>query len=311
MNYFFIENKDINKALWDKGVSKSYNAIVYGYSWYLDAVSPGWCAIISKNYDVLMPLPVKKKIGINYILQPLYTQQLGVFSENIISENIISEIISTIPEKYKYLVLNFNVFNKYNQKIFSRKTLTMHLDLIRPYKSLYKAYNSNTKRNIKIAHKQKISLTNKISPDDFIQFIKSSKHNSLDFLKEKHLKIFKHLAETLVRKKQGYIVGVNNSKGELIAATLLVSSNKKIINIFNISNKEGFEKKAMFFLFDSFFRINAGKAITFDFEGSSIPGVARFYKGFGAKTVDIPILVINRLPKIVNKLASVINLRVS
>ena len=44
----------------------------------------------------------------------------------------------------------------------------------------------------------------------------------------------------------------------------------------------------MTFLIDSMFQELAGKDIVFDFEGSMIPGIARFYKNFGGQEVYFP-----------------------
>ena len=58
----YIESKNIDKSRWDQCVSSSKSPLVYGYSWYLDLVSPEWCGIIMEDYSAVMPLPVKKKI---------------------------------------------------------------------------------------------------------------------------------------------------------------------------------------------------------------------------------------------------------
>jgi hypothetical protein len=54
----------------------------------------------------------------------------------------------------------------------------------------------------------------------------------------------------------------------------------------------------MFLLIDTYIGQNAGKEMTLDFEGSNIPGIARFYKGFGALPQTYYSLHQNRLPKL-------------
>jgi len=53
---------------------------------------------------------------------------------------------------------------------------------------------------------------------------------------------------------------------------------------------------AMYFLLDSFIKTNAEQDLILDFEGSMIPGVARFYSGFGAIPETYFQLKFNRLP---------------
>ena len=64
------------------------------------------------------------------------------------------------------------------------------------------------------------------------------------------------------------------------------------------SNQAGIEQSAMFLLVDTFIEKNAGKKQIFDFEGSNIPGVARFYAGFGATPETYYSVHQNRLPKL-------------
>ena len=49
----------------------------------------------------------------------------------------------------------------------------------------------------------------------------------------------------------------------------------------------------MFLLIDHIIRQEAGKNTILDFEGSKIEGVARFYKGFGAK--NHPYFILKRM----------------
>ncbi|MCK4361546.1 MAG: hypothetical protein KAV70_07350, partial [Bacteroidales bacterium] len=74
--------QQINKSKWDECIKKSFNGIIYGYSWYLDIVCKHWEALVENDYERVFPLTTGKKFGINYLYQPFFTQQLGVFSKN-------------------------------------------------------------------------------------------------------------------------------------------------------------------------------------------------------------------------------------
>ena len=296
MKTVFLEHKNIDKKIWDNTIDKAYNGIIYAYSWYLDIVSPQWNAVITEDYNTLMPLPAKKKYGIDYIIQPMFMQQGGVFSTQIINENNLREFINEIPEKYKYIVLNFNVFINDKNALFKHNGITMHLDLVKAYENIYEGYNSNTKRNIKESEKHELKFHKNIDADTLIKLFRKSKAKDLKQIKDFHFDILQKLINESKSRNMGNIYGVSDKNDKILAAAFLTYSNNKHINIFNASSKEGYDKKAMFFLFDRYFSANSGKVITFDFEGSSIPGIARFYKGFGAKTVNFPILRSNKLP---------------
>jgi hypothetical protein len=52
----------------------------------------------------------------------------------------------------------------------------------------------------------------------------------------------------------------------------------------------------MFLLIDQFLCNKSGENQIFDFEGSNIPGIARFYAGFGASPITYYSVHRNKLP---------------
>src|SRR3990172_7490113 len=97
----YLKHSEIDKPKWDKCIQNSSNGLIYAYSWYLDFVSPNWQALVRGDYEYVMPLTCKKKYGINYLHQPFFAQQLGVFSSAVLSDYDVDEFLSLIPEKFK------------------------------------------------------------------------------------------------------------------------------------------------------------------------------------------------------------------
>ena len=89
------------------------------------------------------------------------------------------------------------------------------------------------------------------------------------------------------------LYGVYSAENNLIAGLCLLRSCNTLTNLLPVSNSEGKTSSAMFLLIN--FLINKECEIfkKFDFEGSKIEGVARFYKGFGAK--NHPYYILKRL----------------
>ena len=121
MNIKYLTHNEIDKKLWDDKITGSINQRIYGYSGWLDIASQNWCALVSENYDFIMPLSVKKKFGISYIAPAKFTQQIGIFSAFEISSEIILTFIDSIPEKYKYLTIHFNSGNRFSSEYISEK----------------------------------------------------------------------------------------------------------------------------------------------------------------------------------------------
>ena len=70
-----LRHKDIDFEKWDNAMNLCTNRLCYANSWFLNIVSPKWEALVSEDYNYLMPLPVKRKYKIPYIVQPHLAQQ--------------------------------------------------------------------------------------------------------------------------------------------------------------------------------------------------------------------------------------------
>ena len=112
MKIEFLKRDDIDTTKWDNCIARSVNGIVYAYSWYLDIVAENWGALIADDYQAVFPLTYNKKYGISYIYQPLFTQQLGLFSVGSISHTLVSEFLQAIPSEFKFIAISLNTFIK-------------------------------------------------------------------------------------------------------------------------------------------------------------------------------------------------------
>ena len=74
-----VKHKDIDQKKWDQTVNASAFPSLFANSFYLNAVSPGWDALIGPDYSCVFPVCLKKKLSIEYLPQPLFTGQLGLF----------------------------------------------------------------------------------------------------------------------------------------------------------------------------------------------------------------------------------------
>ena len=86
-------------------------------------------------------------------------------------------------------------------------------------------------------------------------------------------------------RKIGWSIGVYGQYNELCAVGFFIESHGRIINILPATNEEGRKTSAMFLIVDEIIKSHADKYVLFDFEGSMVENIARFYQGFGAKAV--------------------------
>jgi len=299
----YLDRQNIDDHKWDQCIARSFNGMLYGYTWYLDIVSEDWGGLIENDYESVFPLPGKNRFGISFIYQPFFTQQLGLFSRNLISEEKVGMFIKSIPDSFRRVDLNMNTLNKINEEHFECKPQLNHeLDLIHPYETTYSGYSENLKRNIKKAKNANLQLIQNIKPDGIIKLFREGRGAGIKHLKDSNYLIMKRILYTAMYKRNGQMIGVFNNTNELIAGAAFIVSNKKAIFIFSGLGEEGKKKGAMPFLIDAFIRNNSGNHLTLDFNGSNDPNLARFYKSFGSKECIYHRVNLDRLPKVTSAL---------
>jgi len=289
-----LTHSQIDKDKWDTAVNKSHNTLIYVYSWYLDIVSPQWDALITPDYSYIFPLTHKNKMGISYLCQPPFTQQLGLFSHKEISESIVIQFLEKIPSKYNLIEIFLNSSNTQNT-YKTYENITFELELNDDFENIRHKYSQNTERNIKKGESQSLYIKPLLDIDSGIALFKKNKGKHIKTLKSKDYNILKDLLWKVQQKQLGEFWGAYNNNNALCAAAYFLLSHKKAIFIFSAINTEGKEKRAMFLLINHFIKNNVGKISVLDFEGSNEVNLARFYIGFGAKKNTYFLYTLNKL----------------
>lgn len=290
----YIKHRDIDDEKWSRCIENASNSRIYANNWHLDRTAVVWDAMVLGDYDFVMPLPVRSKFGISYIYQPLFCQQLGIFPEP--SKEIAEHFYNTLFAKYSYCDVHINSQNPHIQSIPGMKFLprvNYLLDLQYNYKSLAKSYSTNTKRNIAKAGANNFQFITGIQLEEYVVF---KQQNLPDNFPKKEINKLKSTISFGQFKGMGEIYGVYSAENELCAAVYFCKWKNRVIYLNAVTNKTGKELGAMYFLVDSFVKENAERDLILDFEGSMVPGVARFYNGFGAVNETYYQLKFNRLP---------------
>ncbi len=290
----YIKHQNINDEKWSLCIENAANNRFYANSWHLDRTAGIWDALVWADYEYVMPLPVRTQIGIRYVYQPLFCQQLGIFPEP--SPEVAKHFYKALYDKFRYVDYHLNSKNPSTENFTGIKFLprvNYLLDLKYNYKSLAKNYSTNTKRNIAKAGSNNLQFISGIPLDEYIAFKKA---NVKGEVMGKEIEKLKSIIAFGQYKGFGEIYGVYTAENELCAAVYFCRWKNRIIYFNAASDKKGKELGGMYFLVDNFIKISAGSDFVLDFEGSMVPGVARFYSGFGAGFETYFQLKINRLP---------------
>ena len=278
MKLHHLTNKEIDIERWDAALANSDRPLIYANSWYLNIVSPNWEGFVNEDYTTIVPLPVSYKFGIKIVTQPPFCQQLGSFTNrhHLCEERFTP--LSTPPFATR-IYQTKNILFK-NNRYFSKERVNLILPLQKEYTLLKKGFNQNTRRNIKEAkkHNQKIEQT--FSAARFIQF---SQEHAPYSLSSKSWTILKKIVETSLENKTGTLWTITNNQDIPLCMSFFLHQYNRITFLSGHSSPQGFKQKSMFLLMNEIIQTHAESKNTLDFEGGSLKGVARFYKGFGAK----------------------------
>jgi hypothetical protein len=284
MKIHHLKYGQIDFKAYDHCIESSPYGMIYAMSWYLDAVSPHWELLMADNYRYVMPLPVKQKWGIKYLMQPLFCQQLGIFSMQQLTAEICQSFIAGIPYFFYHIQLNAgNVFDFAG----TRMRDNFVLDLNKPYSDIQKNYRKNFVRNIKRAEKETLCVEKDTAWDTFRQTVKN---NCGSRPIQYSLNVFGSIIQHIRKSTIVEIWSIKNESQEILASAFFVRWKSKTYYLLPVSTPEGKEKQSMSFLLDQYIRTYSGEKLMLDFEGSSIPNIARFYKSVGASNACYPVI---------------------
>ncbi len=281
MEIKYLEHNEIDKTKWDQCINQAINRLPYAFSWYLDVVSPNWHALVSDDYKFVFPLTWRNKIGFNYLYQPLFTQQLGIFSSLPVNFAVSNDFLNAIPSKFKLIEINLNSFNPAaGNKFIASKRLNFEMDLAIPYEEIKKFYSDNQKRNINKAKKIELKI-NQPDISEVISLFKNDRGLKVERMKNESFELLKRLYSTLKQRGISYIRGVSDGS-QTICGGIFIQTEYRIIFLFSGNTAIGKSSGAMSFLIDSVIQENSNKKIILDFEGSNDLGLARYYSSFGS-----------------------------
>ena len=305
----YLRHDEIDKVLWDECIANSLNGNVYAWSWYLDKVHPDWDALVETSnnpcsvsnkyeYHTVMPLTRKVKYGIQYLCQPFFAQQLGVFSVETLDKETVKRFLDAIPKRYRLVEIRLNEKN-YLPSDFARIQFHRNhlLDLNRTYSEICENYHTNTKRNLSKASHFSLRLVPDTPIDTVIRLFRDNRGASVQHWGDAEYRRLAELTTLALEKDIAFVCGVGDDESsEIVAGALFMYSHHRMTFLFSGCGPKGKQKQAMTFLIDQVIRQYADKPLVFDFEGSDDDNLARFYQGFGSRQIFYPELTYRLWP---------------
>jgi hypothetical protein len=293
----YIPHEAIDFKKWDDCICRSPQGLVYAYAWYLHQMSPGWHALVWGDYEAVMPLTGRRKWGIDYLYQPAFCAELGVFPKGETQKDLIPLFIAHIPHRYRYIDICLNRDNICDDStgtVILRNNYVLSLE--DAYENLKNNFSENHIRNIKKALRHQLVFDASVQPEDAILLGRLAEKNK-DAYTAEDWRQFDTLCKRAKDHQAIQAVGVRDAAGNLQSAAVFFHSNHTWFYILAGSTAAGKMMGASHYLIDQFIQRHACTKTYLDFEGSDADSVAHFYRGFGAVNRPYPALVLNRLPR--------------
>lgn len=266
----FLDSSHIDKKRWDDLVAHSQKTAVSCYSWYLDATTEKWGAILDENYTFGFPLPYKNRLLYKKIFQPPFSRNLEFFGDPAKLQEAV-----TILSKLGSFHFHFNHSLDLKQSTRVHQQIDFHQD--------YK-YKKNATR---ILEKNKALYQYRLSEntESILQLYFENSFNKIK-QQQKNKTFLKQLMTAAVANKKGETLELYSLDNQLIASAFFLKDKKTVFYLIGDCNEENKKKGAMYVLMDSAIQHYKDTFQLFDFGGSTIESVATFYKKMGGTDVN-------------------------
>lgn len=283
MELSYLRWKDIDRQRWDAAVAADAACLPYGCSWWLDAATNSrWDGLVLDDYRVVFPLPRRRSFGrFTQVQRADFTQQGGPFGQLLPGD--AERILAGLPKS----VLRFSLPLREQlslasppagRKAFSRSNLV--LPLTTTMADLRAGYSRSIRRQLKSDTRGKLSPTSIESVIAEYRLTAGPKAG----LKETHYRTIHRLASASLSRKAAYCYRYDDPEHGLLAVGFFPAYRGRIINLFAASTEAGYRWGGMSRLLDATIDRHFDDAHLLDFEGSDNPGIAAFFKSFGAES---------------------------
>ncbi|KIC90311.1 GNAT family N-acetyltransferase [Flavihumibacter sp. ZG627] len=275
-NIKLVKRKQLDTVKWEQCISFASNGLIYARHYYLDIMCNRWDALVMGDYEAVMPLPWKSKMGIRYMYQPPFVQQAGVFYLKE-DKDVVGAFLLRAKELFPFGEINLNFRNNI-PNASSRNNFI--LDLHKPYEHLRINYRNDLLRNLGHQETDDLKYTIPENYHSIAIMYQQLYAGRMSYGKQAYEDLHR-LCSKLAESGQ-LIARIATLNGNMVAGCICFRDEKRIYLIASATPEEGRKLSANHFLIDAIIKEFADTDLILDFEGSDLPGVAHFYQNFGA-----------------------------
>lgn len=256
---------------------------LYSQPWFLEAVAPskGWFAKVKlQQQTAYFPFCGQRFLWKWRLFQPPFCQRFEPFSQQ-------DEVASDLWQVwFRFLEENvwkgdwpFSISHSNTSNFNVKEKINYIFPLSESLEEMLGRWNSKSRNSFR---KSEGLQVHKIDNLRFISLVQGfmSDGESLWRPTGKEFTLLQQVLQAGGSKGEAYAVFC---KGKPLSVSLMFPWNGRYHYLFGISNSEGRSRESMPFFFRTFLEIKCGEKKTLDFEGSSLPGVAAFFRSLGGQ----------------------------
>jgi len=297
----YIERKDLEEQKYNACVYNSVQSSIFAFSWYLDIVADNWDVLVLGDYEAVMPVPWRKKIGIKYVYPPFWLLELGVFSLDAIID--LSLFFNVLLDNFKFVETRLNTGNIIQESTdFLRLKQLQFLTMKEGYETVFNGYRKDRKKDLRKAEKADLNEKWHDHTEKLISLFRANVGVRTPNILNKDYDVLRNLMQTCIEKRVGEVLSIYNKENKLVASGFFLKHKSSITILVSSTDFNHRKNGENTFLIDrAIFKFQKNYEV-FNFGGSSMKSIANYFLSFGAQTQNYQQIKHNNLPFLVKLL---------
>ncbi len=289
-----------NKLIYREFCEQEETIPIFSQAWWLDSVcGDAWnVCLVEKGGEIVasMPYIIKNRYGFTLLSQPALTQNLGPWLKP--SQAKYSKMLSQQKDLMETLIDQLPHYDYFNQNWHYSQTnwlpfywhgfeqttkYTYVLEDLSDVDSVWEGFEAKIRTDVRKAeNKIGVKVLTDLPIDDFIEL------NEMIFIRQDMIMPYKasfvkKLAETAKKRNQCKWFIAQDDKGQNHAGVLIIWDQQSAYYLMGGGNPELRNSGATSLCMWEAIKFASTVTSRFDFEGSMIEPIERFFRGFGAK----------------------------
>ena len=291
----YIKRKDLEVEKYDACIENALQSRVYAFSWYLDIVADNWDVLVLDDYKAVMPIAWNKKYFIKYVYPPLWLLELGVFSTD--AKVNFQTFFKKLSHTFRFVEsrLNTDMNIDANSGFLESKEMQV-VSLEQGYDAVFNQYRKDRKKDLAKANKLGLKEKWTDSGVNLITLFKNNVGKRTPNIQESDYIILKKLMATCIEKGVGEVLSIHDNNDHLVASGFFLKHKKTVTILVSSTDFKNRKNGANTFLIDRAIQEYEKNFDIFNFGGSSMSSVAKYFLSFGGNSLNYQQIKLNRLP---------------